>query len=320
MVSKITDFMYIYYPHIKLKAIRDLGLLDKLVNEEHYVVVYILHEDPTGVRVGKDTISWSSLALLINESHSIYHIVESCYSSNLYKYDIDNSTVFTISNVVDIDIGYYDILSKIAYLLNQTGTDEAVTASERIMARVREALIMNFKELVLKMFMPKHILAEPSDLVEVVLLKDTSFSGSAGFFTDMLVDLIRDYYGSGLITIDRKHLPSWDFSTSLGGLGSGSDEIANPWRRGVEMNIDLDLDGLDDTAEVNILGTDPLLNDTDGNGINDYNETYVYSTDPLVYDTNNDGLDSREEVDYWWSLGIDPCSDLGGNNIPSIID
>lgn len=59
---------------------------------------------------------------------------------------------------------------------------------------------------------------------------------------------------------------------------------------------DVDQDGLV-THEELVLGTNPLLQDTDGDGLPDGEEYNQYGTDPLNLDTDNDGLLDGDEVD-----------------------
>ena len=71
---------------------------------------------------------------------------------------------------------------------------------------------------------------------------------------------------------------------------------------------DTDKDGLCDGVEVNILGTNPLCQDSDGDGILDGNEDSdsdglsdadeinVHKTDPKAADTDQDSLDDGEEL------------------------
>jgi hypothetical protein len=53
---------------------------------------------------------------------------------------------------------------------------------------------------------------------------------------------------------------------------------------------DIDGDGVADSDEVNLYGTDPNTWDTDGDGLSDGEELFVAGTDPLVWDTNGDGV------------------------------
>src|SRR5215204_755195 len=53
---------------------------------------------------------------------------------------------------------------------------------------------------------------------------------------------------------------------------------------------DTDGDGVADSDEVDLYGTDPETWDTDGDGLSDGDELFVGGTDPLVWDTNGDGV------------------------------
>lgn len=58
-----------------------------------------------------------------------------------------------------------------------------------------------------------------------------------------------------------------------------------------------DSDGDDLTNEQEeILGTDPLLSDTDGDGFSDGDEFFLYFTDPLNQDTDGDGIADAEDT------------------------
>ncbi len=104
---------------------------------------------------------------------------------------------------------------------------------------------------------------------------------------------------------------------------------------------DTDRDGIPDSVEVLVLGTDPVEADTDGDGVNDFDEIFVACTDPLFVaasdardsdgdglsddqeslfgtepfaaDTDGDGLDDSTEALF---LGTDPVSvDTDGDGV-----
>ncbi len=76
---------------------------------------------------------------------------------------------------------------------------------------------------------------------------------------------------------------------------SNSDETAI-WGTDPSQ-ADTDLDGLDDGEEVLLFGTDPTRADTDGDGSIDRREVKDDFTDPLIPDTDGDGLLDGEELD-----------------------
>ncbi len=108
---------------------------------------------------------------------------------------------------------------------------------------------------------------------------------------------------------------SWSTDTGLSGSGASftltdslvasyivsaqvNDEQAQPVSISVTIqfvDIDTDSDGLSDSQE-SILGTDPLVADTDADGINDGDEVNLYGTNPLSADTDGDGLSDLYEV------------------------
>jgi Mg-chelatase subunit ChlD len=75
----------------------------------------------------------------------------------------------------------------------------------------------------------------------------------------------------------------------------------------VIVMADRDGDGLSDTDEISIYGTDPLLADTDGDGLDDGDEVHVHLTDPLDADTDGDGFSDGDEVNVY---GTDPLVSL----------
>ncbi|HHP7236235.1 MAG TPA: choice-of-anchor U domain-containing protein [Desulfobacterales bacterium] len=60
--------------------------------------------------------------------------------------------------------------------------------------------------------------------------------------------------------------------------------------------VDTDGDGLSDSAEIEIYGTDPNDPDTDGDGLSDGAEIQTYQTNPLKIDSDGDGLNDGAEV------------------------
>ena len=56
---------------------------------------------------------------------------------------------------------------------------------------------------------------------------------------------------------------------------------------------DTDGDGVAESDEVDLYGTDPGIWDIDGDGLSDGDELFVGGTDPLVWDTDGDGVSDR---------------------------
>ncbi len=65
---------------------------------------------------------------------------------------------------------------------------------------------------------------------------------------------------------------------------------------------DSDGDGLNDSDEVNVHGTDPSHGDTDCDGLNDGDEINIHGTDPFDPDSEDDGMPDRWELAY----GLNP--------------
>ncbi|MGC6493509.1 MAG: hypothetical protein ACON5B_11780, partial [Myxococcota bacterium] len=67
----------------------------------------------------------------------------------------------------------------------------------------------------------------------------------------------------------------------------------------ITTDDDSDGDGLSNTDETGIHGTDPFNPDTDGDGLDDGAEVNVHETNPLDADTDDDGLTDGDEVDEY---------------------
>jgi hypothetical protein len=73
---------------------------------------------------------------------------------------------------------------------------------------------------------------------------------------------------------------------------------------------DSDQDGLPDDVEA-LLGTDPLVADTDGDGLSDGDEVDIHLSSPVLVDTDADGLSDGDEV-ILGSYPFDPDTDGDG--------
>lgn len=77
---------------------------------------------------------------------------------------------------------------------------------------------------------------------------------------------------------------------------------------------DSDGDGIPDTLEVFVFGTDPFNADTDGDGISDFDEIFLLGTPPnsAGLDSDGDGLSDEDEM----ALGTDPFNpDTDGDGL-----
>ena len=70
------------------------------------------------------------------------------------------------------------------------------------------------------------------------------------------------------------------------------------------FHVDSDRDGLLNSEEENIYGSDPFDSDSDDDGLLDGEEVFDYGTDPINTDSDNDGLLDGEEV---FDYGTDPA-------------
>ena len=68
-----------------------------------------------------------------------------------------------------------------------------------------------------------------------------------------------------------------------------------------DMNVDSDHDGIPDTDEVVLYGTNPSAMDSDGDGLTDYEELFYYKTNPMKFDTDGDGYNDGLEVKSGYS-------------------
>lgn len=155
----------------------------------------------------------------------------------------------------------------------------------------------------------------------------TAVSGSGGDFDSTFAITIANYYswivdtvtatgsddadGDGLTNEEESLLGTNPMSAD-----TDEDLISDPLElnNGLDplvsnVGMDSDADGLLDTDEVVILGTDPLDADSDHDGLSDSVEVNTTWTDPLLKDTDMDGLMDGEEVNIYYTLPDNPDSD-----------
>jgi len=81
--------------------------------------------------------------------------------------------------------------------------------------------------------------------------------------------------------------------------GNQDEGIWNHWElviHGTQVDLDSDGDGITDSNETDVYGTNPANPDTDSDGLNDFEEIFTTGTNPLDYDTDNDFLNDGIEV------------------------
>mgnify|MGYP001166654003 FL=1 len=81
--------------------------------------------------------------------------------------------------------------------------------------------------------------------------------------------------------------------------GNQDEGTWNHWEiviHGTEVDLDSDGDGITDSNETDVYGTNPDNPDTDSDGLNDYVEIFTTGTDPVDADTDDDFLNDGIEV------------------------
>ena len=98
-----------------------------------------------------------------------------------------------------------------------------------------------------------------------------------------------------------------------GGISYGQDESCTTdvsILSGIgNSHADSDGDGISDSDEVNVYGTNPAKQDTDNDGLSDGAEINTYGTDPLKQDTDSDGLLDGEEINTYHTDAFTADSD-----------
>ncbi|MBN2799003.1 MAG: hypothetical protein JXX28_07630, partial [Deltaproteobacteria bacterium] len=87
------------------------------------------------------------------------------------------------------------------------------------------------------------------------------------------------------------------FSKDVGGCDNKNESCDDWWTTISNSDGDSDGDGLSNSDELGIWGTDPLDPDSDGDGLTDGDEVNAYGTQPSDADTDGDGLSDGVEVD-----------------------
>ena len=86
-------------------------------------------------------------------------------------------------------------------------------------------------------------------------------------------------------------------------------DVINALDSNLPVERDSDGDGVSDSDEVNIYGTNPDSNDTDGDGLLDGDEINFYDTNATNADTDGDGLNDGVEVHTYETNATNPDSD-----------
>ena len=154
-----------------------------------------------------------------------------------------------------------------------------------------------------------------------------SFGGSIGFDEDLLYSQSTNggtsWLGSSyVLDVNSDSDSGSDDDESPQLLSDGAGNFVAVWTLATFQGSDIltlqatgpdsDDDGLDDSDEVQIHGTDPLDPDSDGDGLDDGDEVSTHLTDPLAADSDGDGLDDGEEVNTHGTDPLDTDSDDDG--------
>ncbi len=140
--------------------------------------------------------------------------------------------------------------------------------------------------------------------------------GVWGWFDGDFVQLLAtgDMVGSRVVST----IGFASFFDAVDGLNVTVDAAFTDGSRGIVSIIlvpfvtDTDGDGLLDTDETDVYGTDPNNPDTDGDTLSDGDEVLLYSTDPLNADSDSDALSDADELLAFGTDPNDPDTDADG--------
>ncbi|MCL4691360.1 MAG: FG-GAP repeat protein [Candidatus Hydrogenedentes bacterium] len=152
-----------------------------------------------------------------------------------------------------------------------------------------------------------------------------NFSKISGTFGGLVGPLqTGDRFGSGVSLLGDLN---GDGTMELA-VGASLDDSGGPGRgavwvlslEGVVVNQDSDGDGLLDSDETDIYGTDPSIADTDGDGLTDGEEVLVYGTNPLLEDCDEGGIADGWEVLVDGTDPLNPLDDIVDSDGDGLLD
>ena len=136
--------------------------------------------------------------------------------------------------------------------------------------------------------------------------------GEAAAFVDSCTTDAAGRFRCEVSTADLS-LVDGDHLTATATFAGQTSELGPNVRVTEDLAVDTDGDGLSDSEETTIHGTDPNDADTDDDGLSDGEEVLTVGTDPLDDDTDGDDLDDGEEVN---DTGTDPLNpDTDGDQL-----
>jgi len=116
--------------------------------------------------------------------------------------------------------------------------------------------------------------------------------------------------GAGVVLNNQFHVVAGSLNTG----GAPETSVHESLPVDLVASPDFDADGLSNSDERGIHGTNPGNADTDSDSLNDKQELTQYASNPLQSDTDNDGIDDGAEVSVWNTDPANADSDADGLN------
>jgi parallel beta-helix repeat protein len=139
-----------HYSSVDYIPVSSAGQLAMLLERQYLGSIYVFHGTPDGMLIGDDELPWDDLNVLLDDSVTNWHILESCSSQNLSR-----ANVHGIGSLVDGELALIDAMHHASVFLGQSESAEAQRAARGIHNDFNRYVVTNLQNIVRKAFLPE---------------------------------------------------------------------------------------------------------------------------------------------------------------------